>query len=906
MTHPPARVFLSSTSEDLEAYRAKARDAAIAAGLLPVMMEYFTASGARPPLGECMAKVGECDVLVVIVAHRYGWKPKGARNKSITWLECEEAVRRGIEVLAFLVDDKYDWPSSLKESHRIASAVEQGRATPQLLAEVQRDIAKLGEFKQWLNGRGIRSAFSTPDDLRGKVESALREWRSRNRESGGPVERVADPSVYLEQLREQCSWIDIRGLQVGTGKAHRFPIEELYIPLTMAGGGKAVPLEKALAHPKLVVVGDPGSGKTTFLRHVALKGAKAGAPFPVFIRISELSDFIRKHADSPRQADAPSWLPCFLQSQSEELNQGLDERFFREKLEKGPALVLLDGLDEAPGAAERESMVRLFENATRAWRKCRFVVTTRPLSYQGKGVLAGFETAQIEPLETAAIERFLERWCAALFPESAAGAKRHLGELTEALRSVPEIRRMARTPVMLTALAVVHWNERRLPEQRADLYESILNWLARSREKRPGRASAERCLTLLGELALAMQSAPKGRQAQVEKGWAAEALAPRFEGATEAQRRELALRFVEEEEVDSGIVVSRGAAVRFWHLTFQEYLAARAIAGLVEADQRELLLGEDRIFRPEWRETALLLAGVLGVRQGADKVNGLFAAVLDRLELEAALSAKAKFAGLLGAMVNDLKPLEYQPADDRYRELMDAVLGIFDRKKAEGVDFAVRLEAAEALGQAGDPRIGRENWVRIDSFEIGRYPVTVAEYRRFVEDEGYQHERWWKAGGFGSTEPQEWEEQKEHPNRPVTGVTWFEASAYCAWAGVRLPTEAEWDRAAAGTEGRKFPWGKEEPDATRANYDEGGPGHVTPVGLYPAGATPEGILDLAGNVWEWVGDRYDEGEARVLRGGPWYAVAAALRSATRIWVEPVGWGALIGFRVARDAQGLRP
>ena len=128
-------------------------------------------------------------------------------------------------------------------------------------------------------------------------------------------------------------------------------------------------------------------------------------------------------------------------------------------------------------------MVRLFESATRAYRKCRFVVTTRPLSYQG---LAGFEKAQIEPLETAAIEKFLEHWCAALFPESAASAKRHLGELSEALRSVPEIRRMARNPVMLTALAVVHWNERRLPEQRADLYESILNWLARSREKRTG------------------------------------------------------------------------------------------------------------------------------------------------------------------------------------------------------------------------------------------------------------------------------------------------------------------------------------------------------------------------------------------------------------------------------------
>jgi hypothetical protein len=85
------RVFISSTSEDLEPYRARAASAANAAGLLPFMMEYFTATGARPPLGECLAKVRDCDVLVVLVAHRYGWRPE-ANGKSITWLECEEAA----------------------------------------------------------------------------------------------------------------------------------------------------------------------------------------------------------------------------------------------------------------------------------------------------------------------------------------------------------------------------------------------------------------------------------------------------------------------------------------------------------------------------------------------------------------------------------------------------------------------------------------------------------------------------------------------------------------------------------------------------------------------------------------------------------------------------------------------
>jgi hypothetical protein len=108
--------------------------------------------------------------------------------------------------------------------------------------------------------------------------------------------------------------------------------------------------------------------------------------------------------------------------------------------------------------------------------------------------------------------------CQALFGESAESTKRHYAELSHALQAVLEIRRMARNPVMLTALAVMHWHERRLPEQRADLYESILKWLSQTREKRSGREPAERCLLLLRHLALATLEDPKGRQVQVSKG----------------------------------------------------------------------------------------------------------------------------------------------------------------------------------------------------------------------------------------------------------------------------------------------------------------------------------------------------------------------------------------------------
>ena len=177
---------------------------------------------------------------------------------------------------------------------------------------------------------------------------------------------------------------------------------------------------------------------------------------------------------------------------------------------------------------------------------------------------------------------------------------------------------------------------------------------------------------------------------------------------------------------------------------------------------------------------------------------------------------------------------------------------------------------------------------------MARYPVTVGQYRQFVEDDGYKDMRWWEAGGFGEfSEPDDWEDQQQYPSRPVVNVSWWEAAAYCAWAGYRLPTEAEWERAARGTEGRKYPWGDEPPKPARVNYDGSRIGHPTPVGIFPWDVTPDGICDLAGNVWEWCADwegKYaarsvqnprgpKKAAPRVFRGGCWAGDAEYCRSA---------------------------
>jgi predicted NACHT family NTPase len=603
-------VFLSSTSEDLRPHRQAAINAAISAGFHPQAMEYFSASG-RPPVVASLAKIFEADILVVIVAHRYGWVPPDQpsnQHKSVTWLECEKAVERGIEVLAFLADETVAVQAELQESYRLVEALEKGVSMPELVLEVQRNIKELRNFKGWLKQRGVCDSFTSPDDLRGKVANALMKWGGRHPDLHTPSE---NPFRYLEDLREQTAWIDIRGIQVGAGKAHRFPIDELYIPLATTAGPRPreeltvrrlIPLEQSLDYRRLLIVGDPGAGKTTFLRRCAFRACEtfqtgSSPAFPIFIRTVDLAQHIKNSANrpdsQPTTLDSPDWFVHFLDTRGRESNWNLSSEFFREKLNSGNTLLLLDGLDEVPTRPEREVLARLLERATRTWRDCRFIVTTRPSGYAGDSVLAGFETARIEQLEPEAIETFLRRWCNALFPDSENRAESHFHELNVALRNRADIRHMAQNPVILTALAVLHWNERLLPEQRADFYGSILAWLARARTQRPGREPAERCLTLLQDLALAMLTHPEGRQVQVSSQWAAQAIAPRFREVGEGERIGQAELFLTEEALDSGIIVSRGGEVRFWHLAFQEYLAARAIASLTDARQQELLFANE-------------------------------------------------------------------------------------------------------------------------------------------------------------------------------------------------------------------------------------------------------------------------------------------------------------------------
>ncbi len=179
----------------------------------------------------------------------------------------------------------------------------------------------------------------------------------------------------------------------------------------------------------------------------------------------------------------------------------------------------------------------------------------------------------------------------------------------------------------------------------------------------------------------------------------------------------------------------------------------------------------------------------------------------------------------------------------------------------------------------------------LSAFYMDKYEVTTKLYAVFLQ-------------ATGRVAPEKWNEvsQVSDGDRPVIGVDWHDADAYCRYYGKRLPTEQEWEKAARGTDGRKYPWGNEEPTSRHANFgkccDWKGYATLTVTGDHEAGKSPYGIYDLAGNVWEWTSSDYDSSN-KVLRGGSWFNEASLMVSTYRLRYTPTTRNDIIGFRCAQ-------
>jgi formylglycine-generating enzyme required for sulfatase activity len=213
-----------------------------------------------------------------------------------------------------------------------------------------------------------------------------------------------------------------------------------------------------------------------------------------------------------------------------------------------------------------------------------------------------------------------------------------------------------------------------------------------------------------------------------------------------------------------------------------------------------------------------------------------------------------------------------------------------------GREITSRDGAPMLLVPAGEFLYGDNNQrMSLSAFYMDKYEVTTKLYAQFLQATSRKQPEYWNQVS-----------QVSAGDRPVIGVDWYDADAYCHQYGKRLPTEQEWEKAARGTDGRKYPWGNDEPSSGLANFGKQWQANInyyserlTAVGSYESGKSPYGIYDLAGNVWEWTSS--DEGSNKVIRGGSWYNYAADLRSSirTRFTLRYVH---VVGFRCAQDAR----
>ncbi|MGD2071002.1 MAG: SUMF1/EgtB/PvdO family nonheme iron enzyme [Gemmatimonadota bacterium] len=737
---------------------------------------------------------------------------------------------------------------------------------------------------------------------------------------------------------------------------------------------------------RLVILGDPGAGKSTFtgavLARLATATLEEGATppaglseewAPVFVVLRQLSARLQGlrldelGADQRTEALATAVRDEVLSDLTDETGEADYRKDLAEALTAGRCVLVFDGLDEVPEARREPVREAVLATAER-FDPERLIVTCRVRSYvdgpASNSTLPGFSVHELAPFDQDKIVSFCTAWYEALgalggIPPANAQAE---AEDLQRAALAPSLARLAENPLLLTTMAVLHTRKAELPRERVKVYEESIELLVRDWQKeRVGKKLVEspelrkllqddsRLWPLLRRLAYEAHRAG-GTEREVAAGLSEGDLLVLLKQPELLGSADLAAEFLDYADQRAGLLVGQGgrpdepAAFSFVHRTFQEYLAGRYLTTSVWEPVEELYerasdgdlwglaveLGAEALLYVDTNPKALLkLVFGLGAGDPAESDQSrravLWAGSMAALAGPEGM-ARERYGGLRG--------------DTFLEELRTKLVHLAGSDLPEGD----RVEAGEILGLLGDPRLSNpeDNWVRIPGgtfwmgaqdedpeapgydpeafdrespvhrvtvkpFALGRYPVTVEEFRQFVDagDGGYLKPDLWKPKGWEwrerteRTEPKGWQAQLRHPNRPVIGISWFEANAYCRWAGGRLPTEAEWELAARGEEGRRYPWGDEEPDPRRANFGMR-VGDATPVGLYPRGASPEGIQDLAGNVWEWCGDRYrpygaaeeddlaesEDGASRVLRGGSFADFPRYLRAAFRDVAHP--------------------
>lgn len=723
-------------------------------------------------------------------------------------------------------------------------------------------------------------------------------------------------------------------------------------PRTLIEREKPQLLLDLLDKESLYVPGPPGAGKSTFCHWVAWLAATGAMPphevdpphgyietFPSSFRnrlpvLIKLRDFW-KHLGASRgglKLSCAQLENALTQWLNDTRPVGLDWGNLKAHLKRGSALVIFDGVDEVPLAdpensksSPRAMLLSGIPDAFQQWHKDnRYLVTSRPYGISDTDVARlGIRRAAIDDLANP-VQGFLVRRWFQILRDSPAMAD----EMIDHVRAREGLDSLAANPLLLTAMCIIYNEGKRLPQDKYDLYARIVENVLYSRYPQDpalidqvrnrlsvvaygmhtGAGLGEERITpqavaTLGEVDTMLQ-AYLDRQSWTEAG---------FRDRVEA-REDLLSR--------TGLLLPHDEKqASFYHFSLQEFLTAEL---LLDWDSDRLMdVFVKRAVVAEWHNTLSFVFGAQLAKSTSPErsirlIESLIAAITD-----GALGLQVVVADCLQILLGRGINLRKEQAE-RFRQIC---LSAIQRQ----VPIRERNLLGLSLGLIGDPRIVEDlrdpkGYAQVEPgsyvlgekiaafmvrkpFGISRYPVTNSQYAMFLKDGGYDKVEFWSKGGLAwlrgqnAREPAWWKSSKWNgPNQPVVGVCFWEAEAFCKWAGGRLPTEREWEAAARGPEGHEYPWGKDWRDGICNTFEAGLRG-TSSVGLFPNSRSKAyGLEDMAGNVWEWCADFYNqEKHFRVLRGGCWIDLRDHARASYRNRYNPYYRNDSVGFRVVSSS-----
>jgi formylglycine-generating enzyme required for sulfatase activity len=861
------------------------------------------------------------------------------------------------------------------------------------VSEVTRDyLVKVIEDYRCFKFRGLDTrsrGIETPelDQAYISIQMVPEAERRNIPDSKASPEEIEVDSTEADQGQEETAF-------------HKIIASDAYAPMSLV---EAIGLT-----PKLAVIGGAGSGKSTLLQWAGLACARAvvepakltpeQATFtqaagekPLLPVLIPLRAFNRDCIDKQKKRTASTLLEFITASIVEKhpaLKLPVD--FFAIHLRQKGCLMMFDGVDEVD-PDERvfireaiEDLVKEFKNNPRN----RYLVTSRTVAYFGTAEVSGFRKCLVQNLTPDQRDLLIRNWCLAAYGGDEAVSQS--GDLCHRIDTSDErVRVLAITPLMVTIFALVHYDRRELPRQRAELYEHAVRILLTEPYKE-GEAAAELKKdweTRRNRLAFIAFEMHAHKLDELLEDDMVDLIWREF-GTPDQEKlaRQAGRDFVRRIADRGGLLEEENRRYGFFtHRTFREFLAGRYLAEERTAEEQTHFLVE-RLDQDTWIEPVRLAAGYLAI-YGESRANQFIRLLAD---LGNTPEQRVQALTLAGLAISDLPPAE--PPSPKRIDLTQKTVDEMVARLSDNpprVQLPLRRELGLALGELGDPRLNPlepkmvpvhagpfrmgtstedqghlkaqeiEFWpdelpdhmLELPEFQIGKYPVTNAEFRLFFQQNGYNDQFLWSPEGWkwrmGTWEsnlagyskgdqkfirdwlarrppdrrdrPFYWDNQAWNgDNLPVVGVCWFEAQAYCNWLShstgrsYRLPTEAEWEKAARGREGHLWPWG-DEWDALKCNCTESNEVFrgTTSVGMYPDGASPDGTLDMVGNVWEWTSSLfkdypYNEQDGRqdstdpgfrVLRGGSWHDLRSGARCACRLGGGPDLFDYDIGFRL---------